>query len=270
MDITELLAGLGQTPPASDPAPVVTDPAPATDPTPIVTDPVVTEPNSATGGATPPATTDPEPIVDPKPVDTSNSASSFAAQKQSKAFAEMRVQNQQYNKTLKSLGELLGAQNVNDPTALLSLVQEKIVQAQAKSQNVPVDILTKLNMLEAEQQKSQQQAVQQQALLGFQNVKNKFGLDDKGLEDFSNQLVELGLNPFETQVDLVRVYRDVNFEALQTKAIEKAIADERARALKAAQGSTTPSSTNGGAGDPNQVQIKDVKGLESWFEKQGK
>lgn len=268
MDITELLAGLGQTPPASDPEPVVTDPvtdtAPATEPT----EPVVTDPNSVNGGATPPATT--EPIVDPAIVEPSNSASSLASQKQSKAFAEMRVQNQQYNKTLKSLGELLGAQNVNDPTALLNLVQEKIVQAQAKTQGVPVDILTKLNMLEAEQQKSQAQAVQQQALLGFQNVKNKFGLDDKGLEDFSNQLVELGLNPFETQVDLVRVYRDVNFETLQTKAIEKAIADERARALKAAQGSTTPSSTNGGAGDPNQVQIKDVKGLESWFEKQGK
>lgn len=266
MDITELLAGLGQTPPATDPAPIVTDTAPATDP---ITEPVVTEPNSVTGGATPPATTEPEPIVDPVSAEP-NSASSSASQKQSKAFAEMRVQNQQYNKTLKALGDLLGAQNVNDPNAILNLVQEKIVQAQAKAQGVPADILTKLNMLEAEQQKSQAQAVQQQALLGFQNVKNKFGLDDKGLEDFSNQLVSLGLNPFETQVDLVRVYRDVNFETLQAKAIEKAIADERARALKASQGSTTPSNTNGGAGDPNQVQIKDVKGLESWFEKQSK
>ena len=238
--MNELLTGLGIE------APEVNEPE--------TTEPETTEPETV------PETTEPEvtePSGTPEPTNT----------KQNKAFAEMRVQNQTYQKAMKSLGDLLGAKDINDPTAILNLVQEKIVQAQAKQQGVPAELLNKLNMLEAQQQMNNQKTIQQEALLGFQTVKTKYELSEKELNNFSDELVQMGLNPFEQKVDLARVYRDVHFEELQTKAIEKALEAERVRATKAAQTSTTPGSITGATGDNNQAQIKDVRGLEEWFSK---
>ena len=82
-------------------------------------------------------------------------------------------------------------------------MQEKVLQAQAKQQNIPVELLQKLDLLEAESQERQKAALMQQALIGFQNVKNQFGLDDKGLDTFAEELAQKGINPFAQQIDLV-------------------------------------------------------------------
>lgn len=248
MELDELLSGLGvepkpDVPPVTEPAPtgvIEGDPAPIADPEPA-------EP------ADPPAT-DPEPTPDP------------IFTKQNKAFAEMRVQNQQYLKTIKALGELLGT-DANDPSKLLGVVQDKIVQAQSKAQGIPVEILNKLNMLEAESQRNQQQNIQQQTLIGFQTVKNQFGLDDKGLDTFAQELADKGINPFAQQVDLVGLYQNIHYKDILAKEVAKAVDEEKARALKAATQSTTPSGTNGGT-PPTEAQVKDTKGLEDWFSKQ--
>ena len=168
----------------------------------------------------------------------------------------MRVKTQKYEKLLKSLGNLLGAQDVNDPDAILNLVQEKVLQAQAKQQNIPVELLQKLDLLEAESQARQKDALTQQALIGFQNVKNQFGLDDKGLDAFAEELAQKGINPFAQQIDLVKVYRDFHFEDIIAKEVQKAVEAERQRALKAATESTTPGSTTGVGEGVTPSQIK--------------
>jgi hypothetical protein len=120
-------------------------------------------------------------------------------------------------------------------------------------------------MLESEFNRNQQLNLQQQALLGFQNVKNKYGLDDASLSAFSDKLVEMGINPFEqTNVDLTKVYKDVYFDDLMQKAVEKALQTERERIAKATTSSTNPGTTTG-TSPAEPSAIKDVNGLEKWF-----
>lgn len=251
MELNDLFKELGMDPPATDPVPAA-DPEPAPETPPVESEP---KPGETKGD---PAPTDPEPTepeTKPEPAPTPAN----------KAFAEMRVKTQKYEKILKSLGNLLGAQDVNDPDAILNLVQEKVLQAQAKQQNIPVELLQKLDLLEAESQARQKDALTQQALIGFQNVKNQFGLDDKGLDAFADELAQKGINPFAQQIDLVKVYRDFHFEDIIAKEVQKAVEAERQRALKAATESTTPGSTTGVGEGVTPSQIKTAAELENWF-----
>ena len=251
MELNDLFKELGMDPPATDPVPAA-DPEPAPETPPVESEP---KPGETKGD---PAPTDPEPTKpETKPEPTPTPAN--------KAFAEMRVKTQKYEKILKSLGNLLGAQDVNDPDAILNLVQEKVLQAQAKQQNIPVELLQKLDLLEAESQARQKDALTQQALIGFQNVKNQFGLDDKGLDAFADELAQKGINPFAQQIDLVKVYRDFHFEDIIAKEVQKAVEAERQRALKAATESTTPGSTTGVGEGATPSQIKTAAELENWF-----
>lgn len=265
MELNDLLAELGQPAVTEPPAPEPNAPAdpPITDPAPIE-EPVN---NDVPGAATPT-----EPIIDNgqvKDTDPSSSAPS-PTNKVNKAFAEMRVQNQQYQKTLNQLGQLLGAQDTKDPNAILDLVQTQIIQAQAKQQNVPVDLLQRLDFLENQYNQNQQQTVQQQAMLGFQNVKNQFGLNDSDLNTFADELAGQGINPFAQQVNLVDVYKNLHFDDLVQKQVEKALQAERVRALKAAQNSSTPNNATGTNGDQSQAKVTDARSLEAWFNKQTK
>lgn len=249
MELNDLFKELGMDPPA-------TDPVPPADPEPAPADP---EPKP--GEPAPPG--DPAP-TDPKPADPAP-APEPEPTPANKAFAEMRVRTQKYEKTLKSLGTLLGAQDINDTESILNLVQEKVLQAQAKQQNIPVELLQKLDLLEAESQARQKDALTQQALISFQNVKNQFGLDDKGLDAFADELAKQGINPFAQQVDLVKVYRDFHFQDIIAKEVQKAVEAERQRALKAATSSTTPGSATGVTGGAAPSQIKTAAELENWF-----
>lgn len=251
MELNDLFEELGMDPPATDPVPAA-DPEPAPETPPVESEP---KPGETEGD---PAPTDPEP-TEPEP------APGPAPTPANRAFAEMRVKTQKYEKILKSLGNLLGAQDPNDPDAILNLVQEKVLQAQAKQQNIPVELLQKLDLLEAESQERQRAALTQQALIGFQNVKNQFGLDDKGLDAFADELAQNGINPFAQQIDLVKVYRDFHFEDIIAKEVQKAVEAERQRALKAATESTTPGSTTGVGGGTTPSQIKTAAELENWF-----
>jgi hypothetical protein len=251
MELNDLFEELGMDPPATDPVPAA-DPEPAPETPPVESEP---KPGETEGD---PAPTDPEPTepeTKPEPAPTPAN----------RAFAELRVKTQKYEKILKSLGNLLGAQDVNDPDAILNLVQEKVLQAQAKQQNIPVELLQKLDLLEAESQERQKAALTQQALIGFQNVKNQFGLDDKGLDAFAEELAQNGINPFAQQIDLVKVYRDFHFEDIIAKEVQKAVEAERQRALKAATESTTPGSATGVGGGTTPSQIKTASELENWF-----
>jgi hypothetical protein len=251
MELNDLFEELGMDPPATDPVPAA-DPEPAPETPPVESEP---KPGETEGDPAPtdPETTEPEPAPGPAPTPAN------------RAFAEMRVKTQKYEKILKSLGNLLGAQDPNDPDAILNLVQEKVLQAQAKQQNIPVELLQKLDLLEAESQERQKAALTQQALIGFQNVKNQFGLDDKGLDAFAEELAQNGINPFAQQIDLVKVYRDFHFEDIIAKEVQKAVEAERQRALKAAKESTTPGSATGVGGGTTPSQIKTASELENWF-----
>lgn len=250
--LQDLLSALGTEPASTEP--VVTEPAAAE---PVVTEPVITEPQ-----ATEPVGPEHDAVgTEPAQVDP-------VINKQNKAFAEMRVVNTKYANVIRGIGQLLGADEGKAPEEILELVQNKLTEAQAEQQKVPLELLQKVQFLEGEYNRNQQQTLQQQAMLGFQNVKNEFGLNDDELGKFAQKLADLNINPFDKPTDLKAVYQNVFFDDIMNKKIEKALADERARAAKAGNSSTQPSSSTGGEQAQSTAQIKSATDLSAWFNKQ--
>jgi len=184
------------------------------------------------------------------------------------AFAQMRVQNQRYAKVMKDLATVLQIEDTKNPEAVLNALNEKITELKAKQQGVPVEVLQRLQALEEENYAFTQDQIRRNTYLGFQAVKDTFELTDEELNAFADQLVAEGKNPFETPMDLLAEYRNLNFEALQKKAYEAGLRAEAERAAKAAGHSTQPGKTQGPRGDGKEEKITSYSALTDWFKEQ--
>lgn len=158
-------------------------------------------------------------------------------ERQAQAFAQMRVQNRQMQQTLQGLAQLVGIDPSN-MSQIHNAVQQKLLEAEAQKQNVPPELLGRLQMLE-------KQNNEREAYLGFQKVKDSFNLSDEALQQFADSLIADGINPFETKVDLVNQYVTRNYEALLESARQRGIQEEAERAAKATQQSTQPGNKSG-------------------------
>ena len=163
------------------------------------------------------------------------------------AFAAMRIQNRKMTNALAAVLQQHGLDPnlANNPDALIEQAEQARIEAEAKKQNVPTELLQRLTQLENRDRENQQKRLADAALAGFQAVKNQFGLDAQGLSDFAKQLQEAGTNPFEQEMDLVQHYKMHNLDkiiAIETqKAVEAALKNQKS----STQFSTTPSKTQG-------------------------
>ena len=184
--------------------------------------------------------------------------------KQAKAWAEMRVQNKNYEKILKGVAGVLGVEGTN-PDAMLQALNDKVNEAQAKAQGVPKELLERLNQLEERDKMFEQEEIKRNAYLGFQNLKNDFGLDDKALSSFADELIQEGLNPFEQHVDIETAFIKTHYKDLISQAEERGIKREQERAAKANTQGSTPNNKNGQ--DPGGVQkINNIADLNKWYD----
>lgn len=259
----DLLEGFGIDPAAAGPDPAPTgDPDPAPEGNSNAGDPAPSGDPAPDTGAEPnsndptPANTDPEPEPEPD--------------KQQQAFIYLRQQNQTYKNTLKGVAEVLGIdpKSAND-TDLLAALQNKVTENQAQKSGVPVEMLQRLNMLETRNAQIEHAERERAALLGIQQVKDKFGLDDKTVTKFTQDLIRNGMNPLEDRVNFIKEYRDMHFEELQQKAIEDAVAKEQARAAKANNSATAPDKNRGDPGN-SDGKITTQAQLNSWLDAQTK
>lgn len=186
--------------------------------------------------------------------------------KQSQAFAAMRVELSQKNKMLENVATILGL----DPKSKdsMSQLQSKLTEALAKKQGIPTETLERLNRLEEMEQQRNVEQVRNNAFLGFQKVKTQFKLTDDELQSFANELVADGKNPFLTPLDLVTEYKLKNFDKLLEKAKNQGAQDEIARAAKANNNASTPGKKQGGAADSDPDKITTVKQLNDWLNQQ--
>lgn len=183
--------------------------------------------------------------------------------KQSQAFAAMRVELSQKNKMLENVATILGL----DPKSKdsMSQLQGKLTEALAKKQGIPTETLERLNRLEEMEQQRNVEQIRNNAFLGFQKVKTQFQLTDDELQSFANELVAEGKNPFVTSLDLVTEYKLKNFDKLLEKAKNQGIQDEIARAAKANNNASTPGNKQGGVTDSDPDKITTVKQLNDWL-----
>ena len=189
------------------------------------------------------------------------------AQQQQQAFIYMRQQNKRQADMLKGVASLLGIEHLNpaDEGQLMTALQEKITANQAQQQNVPVEVLTRLQTLEAQNQQYEAAQRERDMTVGFQRVKDAFKLDQAALNQFAADLVNSGKNPMTQQVDMVREYKLLHMDELVEQAKRDAVAAEQARAAKASNQSTTPSNQTGHQTGGGPEKVTSVRELESWF-----
>lgn len=253
--MTDFLAAFGvQAPAGGDPAPAPTPdptPAPVPDPTPAP-DPTPT-PN-------PDPNPNPNPTPDPTPAPTP--AQDPVPDKAAHQFAQMRIENKQYKDLLNDVAKVLGIEGASNN---VDSVKEAVLKALAQKQNVPVDLLQKLQTLENDSQAFKKDQLERSAYVGFQNLKTAHGLTDQELVDFSAQLAAAGRSPFEVEgIDIVKEYRAMNFEKLQQDLINRGIQQEAERAAKAAAQGSTPDGKSGG--DPSSPdKITNMNELNGWL-----
>lgn len=230
--LTELGVPAGDPPPAEDPPPA-TDP-PAGDPPPAEDPPLATDP--------------PE------------------QQKAQQAFIHLRQQNSQMKNLLKGVAGVLGLSEADaaDEAKLSEALQGKILTHQAEAQNVPPELLQRINQLEQREQAHLAQQRQQEMAIGFQRLQEAYGLTPEQVTTFATELITAGINPLTQPVDMVKEYRALHFEDILQTEREKAIAAEQERAAKAGTHSTTPGQKQGSSNDP-PAKIKTTQDLDNFF-----
>lgn len=187
------------------------------------------------------------------------------ATKTTQAFAAMRVENAKQKKLINNTLTLLGLDPKN-PDSVAQL-ETKLTEALAKKQGLPVETLERLNKLEALEQQRTAEDLRTKALMGFQKVKDSFNLDDNALQEFANELVAEGKNPFINSLDLVSEYKLRNFDKLIEQAKAKGVQEEIERASKANNNASTPNSTQGGD-TQNIDKVTNIKELVNWYNQQ--
>lgn len=163
------------------------------------------------------------------------------------AFAAMRVQNRKMTDALAAVLQQHGLDPnlANDPDTLIANANQARIEAEAKRQNVPTELLQRLTDLEARDREAQQKRLSDAALAGFQAVKNQFNLDNQGLADFAKQLQNAGTNPFEQEMDLVHHYKLHNLDKIIAAETQKAVEEALKNQKSSTQYSTQPSKTQG-------------------------
>lgn len=207
-----------------------------------------------------------EPKEQPKAVQTAEPKPSKTDQ-QSAAFAQLRVQNKEYQNIVNGVAGILGVKDTSNPESVMAKLNELVMQAKAKEAGVPEELYKRLQLLEQRDQEYTQSQLKTQAYLGFQKVKDAYKLDDSQLQQFAADVSSAGNNPFEKPVDLLREYRMMHFEELLQAEREAGAKAEAARAAKVAAHSSTPNKHSGPGGSSSPEKINSVTQLADWMNK---
>ena len=186
--------------------------------------------------------------------------------KAQQAFIHLRQQNQRYGNMLKNIAQMLeiDPKNLGDDQ-LLSALQEKVNANTAKAQNVPVELINRLQQLE-ERDKEYTLLTRKSAVENaFRSVQSKFSLTDEQLLQFSEDLIKAGKNPVTADIDMIAEYRNMHFDELMNDAVAKAVAAEQARAAKAASQSSTPDQSRGKSSGEDGDKITTQQQLTEWM-----
>lgn len=202
-------------------------------------------------------TPEPEPTLEEKQEPQSNKVD----QKQY-AFAELRTQNAQL---LGVLGKLAKAHGIEykDNNELLSKLSDDAVTKLAEKQNVPVELLQRMERLEQIEQLYQADQLKTQAFAGFQKVKDTYNLSEDELKTFAQELDQAGKNPFMQAIDLENEYRSRHLDDIVQKRVQAAVQEALARSNAADKHSTTPSQIVGAPDTGSTEKITTIAGLNN-------
>lgn len=193
------------------------------------------------------------------------------AQKANEAFAALRARNKAQERLLQRFGKVFGFDTKDDPDQIMDKINAVLTEKEAKDQNIPVEVLNRLQELETivkEKESNDRQAQVQDSLM---DVASEFELDGDQLRQFTKHLIDKDLNPLEKDVDLKAEYLKLHWKDMLDSAKNNAIEEENERKKKAENNSASAApakkSDDSGGSDKKITTVKDLdaflEGLDS-------
>lgn len=190
--------------------------------------------------------------------------------KADRAFAQMRIQlseQKKQNEELTSLIRKLANAEGLDPKNLDNVKQglnDKALDKISTRDKVPKEYLERMERIEGENAIAKQERLQRNAVIGFQNVATKYGLDQAKLEAFAAELDGANKNPFTNEgVDIVAMYQSMHYDEILQARVDAALQEALAKDNKANNQSSTPNKNTGGQGNSGEEKITTVSGLRN-------
>lgn len=156
--------------------------------------------------------------------------------KRNEAFANLRKEAEQNRKYAQLIQELAEANGIS-PEEVVSRYQESKLKKDAEAQNIPVDVLKRLNDLETENKTAKEQAFVQRLEAEIGAAAQKFGIAEENLESeveaTFTYAAERGIDLENSNVTFEEVYRLANLDTLTERAVkesqQKSLQDKKQR-----------------------------------------
>ena len=184
-------------------------------------------------------------------------------QKDANAFAAMRVQNKQMSEMLEKIAKATGIQYATQDEMMQKLNDDALAKM-AQQQNVPVELLQRLDILEKHSQAYLAMQNQTRLTNEFAALRDKYKLDDVALTEFAKQLEADKVDP--TTVNIEREYMMRNFDAILAQRTQAAVEAALKKDAQAGAHGTMPnvaqgSSANGGASQHKVTTTAELNAL---------
>lgn len=241
-----------------------TDADPAT-----ITNPVDTNPNPDIVGPTNPAQ---DPVGDGADggeagaddntgAPVNNQTVDEDAQRQARAFAEMRSTINKYSKVFKQLQPMMG---VNSEDEVIERLLDAGLNVQARNQNVDPEILKRMQSLEEQNLMMMSEQRHKALVESFGLLQKDFNLTNKEVVDFARELDNKQIDVMKLGVDLSTLYRGMHHEAIVKKQIET----EKQKWITSNNAANSAPGVNTSTGKKNnqgKTEINTMGELESLF-----
>ena len=183
--------------------------------------------------------------------------------RQNYAFAQQRQQIRAQENFIKNLGKLIGMEGAKTEE-IQNKIQEVLLQKQSKEQNIPVEILQRLERAEAIVQENQEIRRQTEVQNAFADLAEKHDLDVDDINEFTQYLIDNDKNPLEHQdVDIASEYLKLHYEDMIAAAVEEALDKEKDRKKKVDE--KAASQAPGGGGTAEEGKIDTIEDLDKLF-----
>lgn len=178
-----------------------------------------------------------------------------------KAFAQMRISNNEMTQRLAAIEKALQAQGHTNIDSFLAQQQNAEIQSKAQQQGISPDIEKRLQALELENQRYRENARLNALNQQVGSLVQKYGITKDQWQNFAQQVSNKGINVLESNVSLEALYLEYNMDAVMNQRIEAEKQKWLAEMNKPAQSApiTTPIGvTHNNINNNNKVDMKQL------------
>lgn len=185
------------------------------------------------------------------------------------AFGQMRKENKELQSTLLKVAKAYGI-DANNTKEVLEKLNQDVLTKQAEQQKVPVELLSRMQTLE-EQNNAFLEAQRQQALTnGFITLATEYNLDEKALTSFASELDAAGFDLVSQDIDIVQLYKSVHADDIIAAKVKAGIEQALKKSNEADTHSTIPGKNQNAGGGGTQIKIENMAQLNSFLDGLGK